>query len=159
MTTINTINVDPNAITLADYAAVRAQNPTATIHITRCQAGALMADWQRTCKATGEILPFSLAQPVEIIPDPTDRVMVNVEIKPSETRADLMLDVERQIMGELFELCEADLHRMAALMFSDGDTRSGARAIQQRMNVIGLPVRAQRQGPGFTSTSCAGDSL
>jgi hypothetical protein len=153
-----TIEIDPDLITLAHYAATRAQHPSATIHLTQCQAGGLMSDWLRTCKATGEILPFSLAQPVEIIPDTTDRVMVKVEIKPADTRADLMLAIEREIFGELFEICEADLHHMASLMFT-GDNARGARAIQQRMHVIGLPVRARRAEGGFTSGSGAGDSL
>ncbi len=79
------------------------------------------------------------------VPDPTPsavaRNTVAVQIAPAATLSQGAVAVERQVLEQLFSRCQGDLGAMAELLLGD---RQRARAVQLRLNQLGLSVRDLR---------------
>ncbi|MBM4341990.1 MAG: sigma-54-dependent Fis family transcriptional regulator [Deltaproteobacteria bacterium] len=82
---------------------------------------------------------LSTAPAVEAVAPVDDRVPVRVA--PAATLGQCAVAVERQVMEALFVRCRGDLGAMAELLLGD---RGRARAVQLRLNQLGLSVRHLR---------------
>lgn len=68
---------------------------------------------------------------------------IEVKIAAAQTLSQGAVAVERQVMEQLFSRCRGDLGAMAELLLGD---RGRARAVQLRLNQLGLSVRDLRAG-------------